>query len=154
MHVDELSHLDSEGNARMVDVSDKTPTERTATAEGFLHLSQDHLRALDSLPKGDPFTVAKVGAILAAKRTDELIPLCHTLPLSHVDVSFAVQDDGVSIRATAKTNARTGVEMEALTAVSAAALILFDMLKAVGSGMIIQSVRLIEKTGGKSDWRA
>lgn len=152
--MDELSHLDSEGNARMVDVSDKTPTERTATAEGFLHLSQDHLEALDSLPKGDPFTVAKVGAILAAKRTDELIPLCHTLPLSHVDVSFAVQDDGVSIRATAKTNARTGVEMEALTAVSAAALILFDMLKAVGSGMIIQSVRLIEKTGGKSDWRA
>ena len=152
--MDELSHLDAEGNARMVDVSSKQPTERTATAEGFLRLSPEHLGALDSLPKGDPFTVAKVGAILAAKRTDELIPLCHTLPLSHVDVSFAVQDGGVSIRATAKTNARTGVEMEALTAVSAAALILFDMLKAVGSNMIIESVRLVEKTGGKRDWRA
>jgi len=152
--VDELSHLDAEGNARMVDVSSKQPTERTATAEGFLRLSPEHQSALDSLPKGDPFTVAKVGAILAAKRTDELIPLCHTLPLSHVDVSFAVQDGGVSIRATAKTNARTGVEMEALTAVSAAALILFDMLKAVGSNMIIESVRLVEKTGGKRDWRA
>lgn len=138
----------------MVDVSAKTPTERTATAEGFLRLSPEHLRALDSLPKGDPFTVAKVGAILAAKRADELIPLCHTLPLSHVDIAFARTDQGVSIHAVAKTVATTGVEMEALTAVSAAALILFDMLKAVGSNMTIESIRLIEKTGGKHDWRA
>ena len=154
MHVDELSHFDREGNARMVDVSGKQPTDRTATAEGFLRLSPEHLGALDALPKGDPFTVAKVGAILAAKKTDELIPLCHTLPLSHIDVTFALADDGVSIRASAKTDARTGVEMEALTAVSAAALILYDMLKAIGSNMVIESVRLIEKTGGKRDWRA
>lgn len=152
--MDELSHLDSEGNARMVDVSEKQPSERTATAEGFLRLSPKHMEAIDSLPKGDPFTVAKVGAILAAKRTDEIIPLCHTLPLSHVEIAFARSDEGISIRATAKTNAKTGVEMEALTAVSIAALILFDMLKGVGSDMVIETVRLIEKTGGKQDWQA
>ncbi|GIV01821.1 MAG: hypothetical protein KatS3mg015_0651 [Fimbriimonadales bacterium] len=151
--VSELSHTDDQGNARMVDVSDKQPTERRAVAEGFLRYTDEHWRALRNLPKGDALTVAQIAGILGAKRTSDLIPMCHPIPLSHVDVDLNPTAEGIEIRATTKTADRTGVEMEALTAVAIAALTLFDMLKSVSSDMTIERVRLMEKTGGKQNWK-
>jgi cyclic pyranopterin phosphate synthase len=142
-----FSHLDSEGRARMVDVGEKIPQLRIAVAEGFVRCRPETVTALRAkkLPKGDVFTVAKVAAILAAKRVDELIPLCHSLPLDAVEVKFSPMKNLVHIRAEARTTARTGVEMEALTAVSVAALTIYDMCKTVDKTMVIEGVRLVSK---------
>ncbi len=152
-----LSHLDAEGRARMVDVGDKAVTERRAVAEGFVRCAPAVLEAIRgrSLAKGDLLNTARLAGVLAAKRTDELIPLCHTLPLDHVDVELTVEAEGVRLRGTARTRSRTGVEMEALTAVAVAALTVIDMGKALDKGMVIESIRVVEKTGGRSgSWRA
>lgn len=149
-----LSHYDEAGRAAMVDVSAKSDTRRTAKARGFVRLSKAVLRALPENPKGDPLEVARVAGIMAAKRTHDLIPMCHPLALSHVDVSMAVKKDGVEITSSVTTTGPTGVEMEALTAVSVAALTVYDMTKALDKGITIENICLIEKTGGKSGkWR-
>ena len=142
-----FSHLDAEGTARMVDVGPKPVQRRRAVAAGFIRLQAATLEALQAqaLPKGDVLTVARVAAILAAKKTPELIPLCHGLPLENMEIDFEVQEHGIAIRATAVTSAKTGVEMEALTAVSVAALTIYDMCKAVDKAMVIETVRLLEK---------
>jgi cyclic pyranopterin phosphate synthase len=145
-----LSHYDSSGRARMVDVSAKRPTRRTAEATAFVEMSPRVIRALPRNPKGDPFEVARIAAIQAAKRTSELIPMCHPLPLTHVDVRLDVCENGVRIHAQAATTAVTGVEMEALVAASVAALTVYDMCKALDKGMAIREVVLQRKTGGKS----
>ncbi|MFP5205515.1 MAG: cyclic pyranopterin monophosphate synthase MoaC [Acidobacteriota bacterium] len=145
-----LSHFDEAGQARMVDVSGKETTRRTATASAFVELSAAVLAALPSNPKGDPLQVARIAGIQAAKRTSDLIPMCHPLPLTHVDVQAEVVAGGVSIRATAATTGQTGVEMEALTAASVAALTVYDMTKALDKGIVIREVRLEAKSGGKS----
>jgi cyclic pyranopterin phosphate synthase len=144
----EFSHLDADGRARMVDIGHKPVQARTALAEGMVHCAPETVAALRdrTLPKGDVLTVAKIAGIQAAKRTDELIPLCHSLPLDGVEMRFTLRDGGVFIEAEARTQARTGVEMEALTAVCVAALTLYDMCKAVDKGMIIGEVRLVQKT--------
>jgi cyclic pyranopterin phosphate synthase len=148
-----LSHFDDAGEARMVDVSAKAATRREAEASAFVAMSAEALAALPHNPKGNPLEVARIAGILAAKRTAELIPMCHPLPLSFVDVRMEVVEDGIAIRATAATTGPTGVEMEALTAASVAALTVYDMCKAVHKGMVIREVRLERKTGGKSeDW--
>lgn len=143
----ELSHLDATGGACMVDVGAKPDQQRTATAEGRLTCAPATIRLLkaQALPKGDVLTVAKIAGIQAAKDTARLIPLCHPLALTQVDLSFKVERDGVVIRATAKLTGKTGVEMEALTAVSVAALTLYDMCKAVDKGMSIGGIRVVEK---------
>jgi cyclic pyranopterin phosphate synthase len=143
----EFSHLDAEGTARMVDVSAKPIQRRIAVAAGFIECAPATVQALKdrALPKGDVLTVARIAAIQAAKITDQLIPLCHGLPLDKVDVDFEVRDHGVAIRATAITSAKTGVEMEALTAVSVAALTIYDMCKAVDKAMVIGAIRVVEK---------
>jgi cyclic pyranopterin phosphate synthase len=142
-----FSHLDDTGAARMVDVGAKPMQRRTATAEGLVHCATATIRALikQALPKGDVLAVAKIAAIQAAKRCDELIPLCHSLPLDSVDVNFEVLANAVRIEATARTTAKTGVEMEALTAVSVAALTIYDMCKAVDKGMVIGEIRVTAK---------
>jgi cyclic pyranopterin phosphate synthase len=147
MSTPHFSHLDAEGTARMVDVGAKPVQRRRAVAEGWIELAPSTVHALRecALPKGDVLTVARIAAIQAAKRTDELIPLCHGLPLEKVDIDFEVQERGVNIRATAITSAKTGVEMEALTAVSVAALTIFDMCKAVDKTMVIGAIRVVEK---------
>jgi cyclic pyranopterin phosphate synthase len=147
MSAPEFSHLDAEGTARMVDVGAKPVQRRLAIAAGFVECAAATVQALrdKALPKGDVLTVARIAAIQAAKRTDELIPLCHGLPLDKVDVDFEVRDNGVAIRATSSTSAKTGVEMEALTAVSVAALTIYDMCKAVDKGMVIGGIKVIEK---------
>lgn len=145
-----LSHYDESGRASMVDVSAKQPTRRTATASAFVELSSAVLAALPKNPKGDPLEVARFAGIQAAKRTSELIPMCHPLPLTHVDVQAFVDANGVRITATAATNGVTGVEMEALTAASVAALTIYDMTKALDKAIVIREVRLESKTGGKS----
>jgi cyclic pyranopterin phosphate synthase len=147
-----LSHLDAEGRVRMVDVSAKPVTEREATARGRIRISAaalDRIRA-GRIAKGDPLQAARLAGIMAAKRTADLIPLCHPLPLSHVDVHITALANGYQIEATARTSAQTGVEMEALTAVSVAALTIYDMVKAVDKGMVIGEIRLIWKRGGRS----
>jgi cyclic pyranopterin phosphate synthase len=143
----DFTHLDSEGTARMVDVGGKPVIRRRALATGKIHLACDTVTALRdrALPKGDVLTVARIAAIQAAKRTDELIPLCHSLPLDTVEVDFELEDDCVNIRVTAATSAKTGVEMEALTAVSVAALTIYDMCKAVDKSMVIGEIRVAEK---------
>ena len=143
-----FSHLDPAGGARMVDVGAKPVQQRSAVAEGRLTCATKTIELLRAraLPKGDVLTVAKIAGIQAAKNTAQLIPLCHPLALSHVDVEFAVEADGVAIRATAKLRGQTGVEMEALTAVSVAALTLYDMCKAVDKTMTIGGIRVVEKT--------
>jgi cyclic pyranopterin phosphate synthase len=143
----DFSHLDSTGGARMVDVSHKPEQKRIARAEGWLRCQQGTIAALRAraLPKGDVLTVAKVAAIQAAKRTDELIPLCHSLPLSVVDVEFEIEEAAIHIRTSVTTMAKTGVEMEALTAASVAALTLYDMCKAVDKTMRIDGIRVTEK---------
>lgn len=140
----------------MVDVSAKATSERRAVASGKLLMSAELVAAIlaKRIPKGDPFETARIAGILAAKQTANLIPLCHSLPLSHVDVEIAVEDYGVSILATAATTAQTGVEMEALTAVTVAALTVYDMCKAIDKTITITEIRLERKTGGKSgDWQ-
>ncbi|RRA48619.1 cyclic pyranopterin monophosphate synthase MoaC [Acidipila sp. EB88] len=145
-----LSHYDAEGTARMVDVSAKVATRREAEAEAFVVLSPAVLAALPSNPKGNPLEVARFAGIQAGKRTSELIPMCHPLPLSFLDVEARITDAGVLIRATAATTANTGVEMEALTAAGVAALTVYDMCKALDKGITIQNLQLVRKTGGKS----
>jgi cyclic pyranopterin phosphate synthase len=145
-----LSHFDASGEPRMVDVSGKAPTLRTARAHAFVRMSRAVLDALPDNPKGDPLAIARVAGILAAKRTADLIPLCHSLPLSHADVDITLEPDGVRIVASASTTAQTGVEMEALTAASVAALTIYDMTKALDKRIEIQDIWLLEKTGGKS----
>ncbi len=149
-----LSHIDSTGRARMVDVGDKPVTERMAVAKGEVHMKRatfDLIRD-GQIKKGDVLTVAQIAGITAAKRTSDLIPLCHPLPLSKVDVDLALDESlpGVGITATVKTSGKTGVEMEALTAVSVAALTIYDMAKAAEKTMKIQNIRLVEKRGGQS----
>ncbi len=140
-----LSHVDEEGAVGMVDVGGKPLERRRATARGFVRMQADTAAALRSLPKGDALATAQIAGIMAAKRTAELIPLCHPLPLTRVDVRLVVEHEGVSIEATAETTAQTGVEMEALTAVSVAALTVYDMAKALDEGMAVEDVRLLEK---------
>jgi cyclic pyranopterin phosphate synthase len=147
-----LTHTDADGRATMVDVSGKTPTERRAVASARVLMNAETISAIREArtPKGDPLETARLAGIMAAKRTDELIPLCHSLPLSHVDVRCAVMETGVNLEAEARTVAGTGVEMEALTAVTVAALTLYDMCKAIDKGMQITDVQLESKSGGKS----
>jgi cyclic pyranopterin phosphate synthase len=142
-----FSHLDAAGHACMVDVGAKVPQQRIAVAAGAVRCQPQTIRALRAkkLPKGDVFTVAKVAAIAAAKRTDELIPLCHSLPLDGVQLEFVLRKNFVHIRAAVRTTAKTGVEMEALTAVSVAALTIYDMCKAVDKTMVIGEIRLVSK---------
>lgn len=152
-----LTHLDDQGRARMVDVGGKAETQRVAIALGRIRMAPATLAALrdGKTPKGDVLAVARVAGIMAAKRTGELIPLCHPLALDAVSVEFAFVEDGIEARATASLTGRTGVEMEALTAVSVALLTVYDMAKAIDKAMILEGIRLIEKRGGKSgDWRA
>jgi cyclic pyranopterin phosphate synthase len=148
-----LTHLDAAGRAAMVDVGNKPVTARVATAQGFITLQQATIRAitLGEIPKGEVLNTARIAGIMAAKRTGELIPLCHPLPVDAVSVDFEFESDGrLKITATAKITAKTGVEMEALTAVSVAALTVYDMCKAIDKTMTIDGIRLIRKTGGTS----
>ncbi|WP_294393025.1 cyclic pyranopterin monophosphate synthase MoaC [uncultured Sphingomonas sp.] len=152
-----LTHLDEAGAAHMVDVSGKAVTRREATAAGSIAMSAEALAAIraGSLKKGDALAVARVAGIMAAKRTPDIIPLCHPLPLSAVRVELTLTDTGVDCAATVATTGTTGVEMEALTAASAALLTLYDMAKALDRGMVIGPLRLLAKSGGRSgDWRA
>jgi cyclic pyranopterin phosphate synthase len=146
----QLSHFDASGQAAMVDVSHKSATRRSATASAFVELSAAVLAALPANPKGNPLEVARFAGIQAAKRTSELIPLCHPLALTHVDVQAEVIAGGVRITATAATVGPTGVEMEALTAASVAALTVYDMTKALDKGIVIRNIQLEAKSGGKS----
>lgn len=148
--MNKLSHFDEAGDARMVDVSGKAATRREAEASVFVAMSREALEALPHNPKGNPLEVARIAGIQGAKRTAELIPLCHPLPLSYVDVRMEVAAEGIAIRATAATTAQTGVEMEAMTAASVAALTVYDMCKAVDKGIVIRDLQLERKTGGKS----
>ena len=152
-----LTHLDETGAARMVDVGGKPASARSATATGRLRMSAEALSALweGSGPKGDALAAARIAGIMAAKRTAELIPLCHPLALDAVTVDFAVEEDAIRVTATASLTGRTGVEMEAMTAACVALLTLYDMGKALDKAMVVESVRLLAKTGGKSgDWMA
>jgi cyclic pyranopterin monophosphate synthase len=148
--MNKLSHYDSAGSPRMVDVSGKQETRRTARAHAFVRIAPAALEKLPENPKGNPLEIARIAGIAASKRTWELIPLCHPLLLSHVDVDVIVEDEGVRIVSSATTMAQTGVEMEALTAASVAALTVYDMMKALDKSIEIQDVYLLEKTGGKS----
>src|SRR5213080_1744932 len=145
-----LSHYDAEGRASMVDVSQKTASKREAEASAFVEMSAAVLKALPRNKKGDPLEVARFAGISAAKRTAELIPMCHTLPLSHVEVTARVCENGVAIASRVTTTAQTGVEMEALVAASVAALTVYDMCKALDKGIEIREVVLERKSGGKS----
>jgi cyclic pyranopterin phosphate synthase len=152
-----LTHLDSQGAARMVDVGGKAETARSATASGRIRMSPRALTAVreGSGPKGDVLAAARIAGIMAAKKTGELIPLCHPLSLDAVSVAFAFEEEGVRATATASLTGKTGVEMEAMTAACIALLTIYDMAKAIDKGMVIEDVRLLEKTGGKSGaWRA
>ena len=154
-----LTHLDEKGAARMVDVSGKDVTERTARAEGFVEMKPETLALIEKgdAKKGDVLATARIAGIMAAKRTHELIPLCHPLAISKASVELSPSQDpsGIHVAAEVKVSGQTGVEMEALTAVSIACLTIYDMLKAADKGMIIREVRLIEKQGGKSGhWKA
>ena len=151
-----LTHVDESGAAHMVDVGDKPETRRTAVAECFVKMAPETVSALReaTLAKGDALGVARVAGILAAKRTPDLIPLCHPLPITSVEVEFEVGDSGVHIQATARVTGQTGVEMEALTAAAVAGLTVIDMVKSVEKGVSLESIRLLSKSGGKSgEWR-
>ena len=149
-----LTHIDESGKARMVDVGDKPETDRSAVAKGEVRMRLDTLNLIrqGAFKKGDVLTVAQVAGIAGAKRTSDLIPFCHPLPLTHLAIDFELDDQlpGVRITASARTRGQTGVEMEALTAVSVAALTIYDMAKAVEKTMVIQNIRLVEKRGGQS----
>jgi cyclic pyranopterin phosphate synthase len=150
----QLSHFDAAGRARMVDVSQKSPTRREATASAFVELSPQVLTALPANPKGNPLEVARFAGIQAAKQTSTLIPMCHPLPLSFVDVTAVMTPTGVHILATVATTGPTGVEMEAQTAASVAALTIYDMTKALDKSIVIREIQLESKSGGKSgDYR-
>ncbi|MDF1502092.1 cyclic pyranopterin monophosphate synthase MoaC [Roseisolibacter sp. H3M3-2] len=154
-----LTHVGDDGSARMVDVGDKPESDRSARVEGVIRMAAATLTLIreNAIAKGDVLGVARLAGIMAAKRTAELIPLCHPLPLTHVDVDLAPDATlpGVRVTATARTRGRTGVEMEALTAATVALLTVYDMAKAADRGMILEGVRLVEKTGGASGpWRA
>jgi cyclic pyranopterin phosphate synthase len=148
----QLTHVDRKGRARMVDVTDKSETVRVAKAEAFVEMSASTVKLLreQALPKGNPLEVARIAGIQAGKKTSELIPLCHPLALTHLDISIEIIDSGARIESIARTKAETGVEMEALTAAAVSALTLYDMCKAVEKGISIGPVRLLEKSGGKS----
>ncbi len=146
----QLSHYDDAGRARMVDISEKANTARTASAHAFVRMSPAVLAALPDNPKGDPLEVARVAAILAAKRTPELIPLCHQIPLSRVDVDFRIETSGIRVTSSVACTAGTGAEMEALTAAAVAALTIYDMTKALDKGIEIQDLYLLSKSGGKT----
>ena len=152
--MNKLSHVDAQGRARMVDVGEKAVTAREAVATGAVRMSPEVLRLLvaGQMPKGDVLAVARVAGIMAAKKTPDLIPLCHPLPISAVSVEFTPQEDAgiIAIEARVRVEGKTGVEMEALTAVSVAALTIYDMCKAVDKGMVISDICLLKKTGGKS----
>ena len=154
--MDELSHYSDDGSSRMVDVSDKKNTVRTARASGFVKMQPATLELIEKMqmPKGNVFEVAKIAAIQAAKKTADMIPMCHPLMISYIDVTIGLDKkrEGVAIESEVKLEGKTGVEMEALTAVSIAALTVYDMCKAVDKNMIIEDVKLIEKRGGKSDF--
>jgi cyclic pyranopterin phosphate synthase len=145
-----LSHYDRSGQARMVDVSAKPPSRREATASAFVALSKAVLKALPQNPKGNPLEVARIAGIQAAKRTSELIPMCHPLPLTFIDVITTATNKGIVVTASAVTTANTGVEMEALTAASIAALTIYDMTKALDKSITIERIQLEKKSGGKS----
>ena len=145
-----LSHFDSSGSPRMVDVSEKPATHRVARAHAFVRIAPKVLEKLPDNPKGNPLEIARIAGISAAKRTPDLIPLCHTLLLTHADVDLTLEKKGVRIVASAATTAQTGVEMEALTAASVAALTVYDMVKALDKSIEIQDLYLLEKSGGKS----
>ncbi len=147
-----LSHVDEAGRVRMVDVGDKPVTERVAVARGRIAIGEPALRAVRDgrIAKGDPLQAARLAGVMAAKKTADLIPLCHPLMLSQVDIRLQGLDDGYLIEARVRTTAQTGVEMEALTAVSVAALTIYDMVKAVDKKMVIGPIRLVKKTGGRS----
>jgi cyclic pyranopterin phosphate synthase len=153
--VSELSHLDDSGRARMVDVGGKPVTERRAVARAVVRMSGETAAAVGrgDAPKGDVLGTARIAGIQAAKRTAELVPLCHPLPLSFVDVRGELVDDSVVLTAEARTSAQTGVEMEAMTAASVAALTVYDMVKGLERGVAIAEVVLLEKSGGRHDWR-
>ena len=142
----EFSHLDDTGRVRMVDVGAKPPVRRRATAEATVRMAPETAARLRALPKGDALACAEVAGIMAAKRTSELIPLCHPLPLTHASVTATAGDGRVEIEAVVETTAQTGVEMEALTAAAIAALTVYDMVKGVDSGIVVEHVRLVEKT--------
>lgn len=152
-----LTHLDADGNARMVDIGGKAATQRVAIASGRIRISAPALAAIRAgdAPKGDVLAAARIAGIMAAKKTADLIPLCHPLALDSVTVDFGFEDGAISATATASLTGKTGVEMEAMTATSIALLTIYDMAKALDKGMVIEAVRLIEKRGGKSGtWRA
>lgn len=145
-----LSHYDRSGRARMVDVSDKSASVREAEASAFVAMTREVLEALAENPKGNPFETARLAGVMAAKRTSDLIPLCHPLPLTHVDVELQQCENGIAISSRVKTTAATGVEMEALVAASVAALTVYDMCKALDKGIEIREIMLQRKSGGKS----
>ena len=152
-----LTHLDKNGNATMVDISDKKTTTRTALASGVIHITPEILEAIkkDSIKKGNVFTVAKIAGINSAKMTEAIIPLCHQIPLDYIDINFDLQEENliIEVLASVKTSHKTGVEMEALVAVNASLLTIYDMCKGVSKDMLITDIKLIKKTGGKSgDW--
>lgn len=152
-----LTHLDESGAAHMVDVSVKADTVREAVAEGRINMSADALIAITegSAKKGDVLATARIAGIMAAKKTSDLIPLCHPLMLSKVSIDFAFEDDGIRVTALIRLTGQTGVEMEAMTATSVALLTIYDMAKALDKGMVISGIRLLSKSGGRSgDWRA
>ena len=148
-----LSHIDATGKPAMVDVTAKESTPRQARVEGLLLIKPLHREALANLPKGDAITVAEIAGVLAGKRCSDLIPLCHPVPLSYIDVKIRLEEAGLRITSQAKTTAQTGVEMEGYTAVAIAGVTLIDMLKGVDPDLTLTDIRLLEKTGGKSDWK-
>jgi len=153
-----LSHYTEDGSSRMVDISDKKVTKRLARASGFVRMHKNTLDLIQKklLPKGNVFEVAKIAGIMAAKKTSDLIPMCHPLSIAHIDIKIEIDKKkvGISLESEIKLEGKTGVEMEALTAVSVAALTVYDMCKAVDKNMIIEDIKLIEKSGGKSDFKA
>jgi len=150
MKKQKLSHYSASGSVSMVDVSEKALTIRSATARAFVAMPKDVMNALPTNKKGDPLEIGRIAGIAAAKKTADLIPLCHQIPLSHVALEFRLEKRGVEIMASARTVAQTGVEMEAMTAAAVAALTIYDMTKALNKGIEIREIQLLEKTGGKS----
>lgn len=151
---EDFTHFNSSGRAKMVDVSEKKITDRTAIAEGYISMSEETIQIIKNggIKKGDVLSVAQVAGIMGSKKTSEIIPMCHNIFISGANIEFEIESVGIKIIATVKTSGQTGIEMEALTAVSVAALTIYDMCKAVDKEMVIEGVKLIKKTGGKSDY--
>ncbi|MBP6063042.1 MAG: cyclic pyranopterin monophosphate synthase MoaC [Fusobacteriaceae bacterium] len=151
---EDLTHFNSSGRAKMVDVSEKKITDRTAVAQGYIYVSEGTIDIIKNggIKKGDVLSVAQVAGIMGAKKTSEIIPMCHNIFISGANIEFEIEDSSIKILATVKTSGQTGIEMEALTAVSIAALTIYDMCKAVDKEMVIGEVKLLKKTGGKSDY--